>query len=151
MASEDQALLVPLALMVAYYDVRYRRIPNHLVLATLLIGLVVNAYFGAWSGVWLSLKEYKQQFSGGRVRVVRALSVEEALRLDSKLVPALTLKAKLAMAANRYDVARLVSAFPQSLTNRRHLHRQVRLFDNLVNPHSLVQLVLFDQSPLVFQ
>jgi tetratricopeptide (TPR) repeat protein len=33
-------------------------------------------------------------------------ATEEALRLDPKLVPALTLKAKLAMAASRYDVAR---------------------------------------------
>jgi tetratricopeptide (TPR) repeat protein len=33
-------------------------------------------------------------------------AVEEALRLEPKLVPALTLKAKMAMAANRYDVAR---------------------------------------------
>jgi tetratricopeptide (TPR) repeat protein len=33
-------------------------------------------------------------------------AIEEALRLDPMLVPALTLKAKLAMAANRYDVAR---------------------------------------------
>jgi tetratricopeptide (TPR) repeat protein len=33
-------------------------------------------------------------------------AVDEALRLDPKLVPALTLKAKLAMAANRFDVAR---------------------------------------------
>jgi len=33
-------------------------------------------------------------------------AVEEALRLDANLVPALTLKAKLAMAANRYDLAR---------------------------------------------
>jgi tetratricopeptide (TPR) repeat protein len=33
-------------------------------------------------------------------------AVDQALRLDPKLVPALTLKAKLAMAANRYDVAR---------------------------------------------
>jgi tetratricopeptide (TPR) repeat protein len=33
-------------------------------------------------------------------------AVDEALRLNPRLVPALTLKAKLAMAANRYDVAR---------------------------------------------
>src|SRR5690242_2427264 len=33
-------------------------------------------------------------------------AVEEALRLDPKLVPALTLKAKLAMAVSRLDVAR---------------------------------------------
>jgi tetratricopeptide (TPR) repeat protein len=32
-------------------------------------------------------------------------AIEEALRLDPKLVPALTLKAKLAMAGNRFDVA----------------------------------------------
>ncbi len=33
-------------------------------------------------------------------------ALEEALKLDPKLVPALTLMAKLAMAVNRYDVAR---------------------------------------------
>jgi tetratricopeptide (TPR) repeat protein len=33
-------------------------------------------------------------------------AIEEALRLDSRLVPALTLKAKLAMSMNRFDVAR---------------------------------------------
>jgi tetratricopeptide (TPR) repeat protein len=33
-------------------------------------------------------------------------ALEEALRLDPKLVPALTLRARLAMAANRYDVAK---------------------------------------------
>ena len=33
-------------------------------------------------------------------------AVERALQLDPNLVPALTLKAKLAMAANRYDLAR---------------------------------------------
>lgn len=32
-------------------------------------------------------------------------AVEEALRLDPKLIPALTLQAKLAMAANRFDLA----------------------------------------------
>jgi tetratricopeptide (TPR) repeat protein len=35
-----------------------------------------------------------------------AAAIEEALRLDPKLVPALTLKAKLAMAANNFDMAR---------------------------------------------
>jgi tetratricopeptide (TPR) repeat protein len=33
-------------------------------------------------------------------------AIEEALKFDPKLVPALTLKAKLAMAMNRFDVAR---------------------------------------------
>ena len=35
-------------------------------------------------------------------------AVDEALRLDPRLVPALTLKAKLAMAAKRFDIARTV-------------------------------------------
>src|SRR5437899_2639245 len=34
------------------------------------------------------------------------VALEEALRLDPKLAPALTLKAKLAMSINRYDIAR---------------------------------------------
>ena len=33
-------------------------------------------------------------------------AIEEALKVDPKLVPALTLKAKLAMAMNRFDIAR---------------------------------------------
>ncbi|MGH9833147.1 MAG: A24 family peptidase [Blastocatellia bacterium] len=49
------ALLVPLGAAIAYYDVRYRRIPNRLVLATLAGGLVVNAIFGGWGGVRASL------------------------------------------------------------------------------------------------
>jgi protein O-GlcNAc transferase len=34
-------------------------------------------------------------------------AVEEALRLDAKLIPALVLKSRLAMVANRFDVARV--------------------------------------------
>lgn len=41
----------------------------------------------------------KQDFAGALA------GVEEALRLDPKLVPALTLQAKLAMASNRFDLA----------------------------------------------
>jgi tetratricopeptide (TPR) repeat protein len=41
-------------------------------------------------------------------------ALEETLRLDPKLVPALTLKAKLAMIQNRYDVAR--QALEQAIT-----------------------------------
>jgi len=44
-------------------------------------------------------------FTGGKYQEAFN-AVDEALRLDPKLAPALTLKAKLAMAANRYDVAR---------------------------------------------
>ena len=45
------ALLVPLAIIIAYYDVRYRRIPNAFVLATLISGLAINAMFGGLQGV----------------------------------------------------------------------------------------------------
>lgn len=43
--------LVPLAAVVIYYDVRYRRIPNTLVLATLLAGLAINTSFGGMQGI----------------------------------------------------------------------------------------------------
>ena len=49
------AFLVPLALVITYYDVRYRRIPNPFVLATLLTGLVVNALAGGAGGALASL------------------------------------------------------------------------------------------------
>ena len=45
------ALLLPLAIVIAYYDVRYRRIPNAFVLATLIGGIAINAIFGGFSGV----------------------------------------------------------------------------------------------------
>lgn len=45
------ALLIPLAVIIAYYDVRYRRIPNAFVLATLAAGIAVNAIFGGLQGV----------------------------------------------------------------------------------------------------
>jgi prepilin peptidase CpaA len=49
------ALLVPLAIIITYYDVRYRRIPNAFVLATLASGLIINTIFGGLSGTLLSL------------------------------------------------------------------------------------------------
>ena len=49
------AFLVPLALVITYYDVRYRRIPNPFVLATLVTGLVVNALGGGAWGALASL------------------------------------------------------------------------------------------------
>jgi len=49
------ALLIPLAIIIAYYDVRYRRIPNPFVLATLVSGLAMNAMFGGLQGVLASL------------------------------------------------------------------------------------------------
>ncbi|MGH9875236.1 MAG: A24 family peptidase [Pyrinomonadaceae bacterium] len=48
-------LFIPLAFTITYMDVRYRRIPNKLVLVTLLSGIAVNAFFGAWHGLFASL------------------------------------------------------------------------------------------------
>jgi prepilin peptidase CpaA len=45
-----QFLLVPLAALVIYYDVRYRRIPNAFVLGTLVSGLTLNFAVGGVSG-----------------------------------------------------------------------------------------------------
>lgn len=49
------ALLVPLAVIITYYDVRYRRIPNAFVLATLTSGLIINTIYGGWKGTLASL------------------------------------------------------------------------------------------------
>ena len=43
--------LVPLAAIIAYYDVRYRRIPNAFVLATLAAGVAMHGIFGGLAGV----------------------------------------------------------------------------------------------------
>lgn len=48
-------LFLPLAVSIIYMDVRYRRIPNKLVLVTLIVGLAINSYFGAWNGLLSSL------------------------------------------------------------------------------------------------
>ena len=49
------AFLIPLALIITYYDVCYRRIPNSFVLATLIVGVLVNASFGGVGGALASL------------------------------------------------------------------------------------------------
>lgn len=49
-------LLVPMAAFVMYYDVRYRRIPNVLVLSLLIGGLIINISFGGFSGALTSLE-----------------------------------------------------------------------------------------------
>ena len=49
------ALLVPLAVIITYYDVRYRRIPNAFVLATLASGITVNVIFHGLQGALASL------------------------------------------------------------------------------------------------
>src|SRR4051812_45965159 len=46
-----QALLGILILAAAGYDIRYRRIPNWLVLAGIVIGFAWNLYSSGWSGL----------------------------------------------------------------------------------------------------
>ncbi len=48
-------LLAPLAVAVIYYDVRFRRIPNVLVLAALIAGLAINISFQGAPGALSSL------------------------------------------------------------------------------------------------
>jgi prepilin peptidase CpaA len=49
-------LLIPITVLITYYDVRFRRIPNAFVLATLLSGLILNITDGGWAGAMVSLK-----------------------------------------------------------------------------------------------
>ena len=49
------AFLIPLAVLIIYHDVRYRRIPNPFVLATLITGLTFNFTVGGWRGVLSSI------------------------------------------------------------------------------------------------
>ena len=48
-------MFIPLAVIIAYMDVRYRRIPNKLVLVTLIGGLTLNTVFGGTHGLLVSL------------------------------------------------------------------------------------------------
>jgi prepilin peptidase CpaA len=48
-------LLIPLAVVIAYYDVRYRRIPNAFVLAAFSGGVLMNAILGGLPGVFSSI------------------------------------------------------------------------------------------------
>lgn len=49
------AFLVPLAIVITYYDVRFRRIPNPFVLATLLSGVAINLVSAGTHGIYLSV------------------------------------------------------------------------------------------------
>jgi prepilin peptidase CpaA len=51
----DITLLVPLAVLITYYDVRYRRIPNAFVLATLVSGLLINGIMNGLGGLGSSV------------------------------------------------------------------------------------------------
>jgi prepilin peptidase CpaA len=49
------AFLIPLAVIISYYDVCYRRIPNPFVLATLIAGILINTSLGGIHGAVSSL------------------------------------------------------------------------------------------------
>jgi prepilin peptidase CpaA len=49
-------LFIPLTIAIIYMDVRYRRIPNKLVIATLMAGISLNLIFGGWHGLASSLE-----------------------------------------------------------------------------------------------
>lgn len=50
-----QFFLIPLAVLIIYHDVRYRRIPNPFVLATLISGITLNFVLGGVAGALSSL------------------------------------------------------------------------------------------------
>ena len=54
-ATVFELFLVPLAVLIIYHDVRYRRIPNSFVLATLISGLTVNLAIGGLNGALYSI------------------------------------------------------------------------------------------------
>ena len=49
-------LLIPVAVFIVYYDVRYRCIPNILVLSLIIGGLTINTSFGGLNGALTSLE-----------------------------------------------------------------------------------------------
>ena len=55
-------LLVPMAAFIMYYDVRYRRIPNVLVLSLLIGGLTINISFGGFDGALASVEGFGLAF-----------------------------------------------------------------------------------------
>ncbi len=48
-------MFVPLSIAIVYMDVRYRRVPNKLVLLILTGGLVLNTVFNGWNGLLTSV------------------------------------------------------------------------------------------------
>jgi prepilin peptidase CpaA len=48
-------IFIPLAIAITYMDVKYRRIPNKLVLMILVAGLTLNTFFSGWHGLAASV------------------------------------------------------------------------------------------------
>jgi len=55
LAIANEVVLIPLTGLIAYYDIRYRRIPNAIVVFVLLTGLAVNGFMGGMPGFLSSL------------------------------------------------------------------------------------------------
>jgi prepilin peptidase CpaA len=55
-------MLIPLTVLITYWDVRYRRIPNELVLVTLIGGLTLNTIFDGPHGLLTSLAGFALGF-----------------------------------------------------------------------------------------
>jgi prepilin peptidase CpaA len=51
----NMALLIPLGLVISYYDVRYRRIPNIYVAFALVSGISMNVITNGWLGLRASI------------------------------------------------------------------------------------------------
>jgi prepilin peptidase CpaA len=56
-------LFIPMALLITYWDVRYRRIPNELVLLTFIGGITLNTIFGGSHGLMMSLGGFAVAFA----------------------------------------------------------------------------------------
>lgn len=55
-------LLTPVALAVIYFDVRYRRIPNVIIVPTLIGGVIINTAIGSWWGMLGSAEGFALAF-----------------------------------------------------------------------------------------
>lgn len=56
-------LFIPMAAIITYMDIRYRRIPNKLVLVVLVGGLTINTIFGGSDGLLASLGGFVLAFA----------------------------------------------------------------------------------------
>lgn len=55
LAMANEVVLIPLTGLIAYYDIRFRRIPNAIVVFVLLTGLVLNTVVGGIQGFLSSI------------------------------------------------------------------------------------------------
>jgi prepilin peptidase CpaA len=86
-------IFIPLTAVITYTDVRYRRIPNKLVLVTLIAGLTLNTIFGGSHGLLISLGGFGLAFGlmfllhvfgtmgAGDVKLFAAIGAVNTMRL----------------------------------------------------------------------